>query len=80
MASAGIASLFPRKINHLAPTSGRTYAVRMSTEFEPNLDDEREVDLADEIEPPAPAPTLDPDEMVEQEDENQPAMDDEREA
>ena len=51
----------------------------MDREFEPNLDDEREVDLADETEPPAPAPTLDPDEMVEQEDENEPALDDERE-
>jgi hypothetical protein len=52
----------------------------MSREFEQNIDDEREVDLADETEPAAPAPTLDPDEMVEQSDEDEPALDDERDA
>lgn len=38
----------------------------MDTDFEPNPDDEREVDLADEIELPPPPATLDPDERVEE--------------
>ena len=50
-----------------------------STEYEPNPDDERTVDLADEGEPPAPPPTLDPDEMLEDSPDNVPPLDDERE-
>ena len=52
----------------------------MDREFERNLDDEREVDLADETEPQAPAATLDPDEKVEDTGDDEPVLDDERPA
>ncbi|MHA6670280.1 hypothetical protein ACX3O0_15570 [Homoserinimonas sp. A447] len=39
-----------------------------SREYEPNLDDEREEDLSDEPEK-MPPPTIDPDERIEAEDE-----------
>ena len=51
----------------------------MSTDYEPNPDDERVVDLADEGEPPAPPPTLDPEERVEDVEEQLPRLDDDRE-
>ncbi|MFP7762021.1 hypothetical protein [Marisediminicola sp. LYQ134] len=37
----------------------------MATDYIPNPEDEREVDLVDETEPPTAAPTIDPDERVE---------------
>ncbi|HEY9498063.1 MAG TPA: hypothetical protein VIQ78_03475 [Terrimesophilobacter sp.] len=43
----------------------------MDREFEPNPDDEREVDLSDEPEI-SPPPTLDPDERVEEEEDEDP--------
>jgi hypothetical protein len=47
-------------------------------EFEPVADDEREVDL-DEDGPPAPPPTLDPEERIEDDrDDREPLPDDER--
>jgi hypothetical protein len=52
----------------------------MDTEFEPNPDDEREVDLSDEFEPPAPAPTLDPEERIEDTDDEDVRLDEDREA
>ena len=54
-----------------AVTSTRDYGVRMDREFEPNPDDEREVDLSDEPEI-SPPPTLDPDERVEEEEDEDP--------
>lgn len=55
--------------------------MRMDREYEPNLEDERVVDLGDEGEPPAPPPTVDPDERVElADDEESPPNDDERPA
>jgi hypothetical protein len=51
----------------------------MDREFEPNPDDEREVDLSDEPEPPAP-PTLDPDERIELEEDEEPLPDERRPA
>lgn len=50
-----------------------------NTDYEPNPDDERTVDLGDEGEPPAPPPTLDPDEMLEDSPDTVPPLDDERE-
>ena len=50
-----------------------------STDYEPNLDDDRVVDLGDEGELPAPPPTLDPDELLEDSDDDVPPLDDERE-
>lgn len=44
----------------------------MDREFEPNLEDEREVDLSDEPEFPLP-PTLDPDELIEEEEDEDPS-------
>lgn len=52
----------------------------MDRDFERNPDDEREVDLADETEPQAPAPTLDPEEKVEANGDDEPVLDDERPA
>jgi hypothetical protein len=49
-----------------------------STEYEPNLEDERVVDLGDEGELPAPPPTLDPDERLEDARDDEPPRDDER--
>jgi hypothetical protein len=51
----------------------------MAREYEPNPDDERVVDLADEGELPAPPPTIDPDERLEDRDDEIPADDEERE-
>lgn len=53
----------------------------MDREFEPNPQDEREVDLADETELPPPPATIDPHERVEEplEDDNEDIpLDDER--
>jgi hypothetical protein len=50
-----------------------------STEYEPNLEDERVVDLGDEGDLPAPPPTLDADERLEDNDDRVPPLDDERE-
>jgi hypothetical protein len=51
----------------------------MDREYEPNLDDEREVELEDE--PKLPGPTIDPDERIELDDAEpeQTDIDDERE-
>jgi hypothetical protein len=51
----------------------------VSTEYEPNLEDERIVDMGDEGELPAPPPTLDADERLEDNDDRVPPLDDERE-
>jgi hypothetical protein len=51
----------------------------MDSEFEPNPDDEREVDLSDESEPPAPLPTLDPEERIEDTDDEDAPRDEDRE-
>ena len=48
-------------------------------DYEPNPDDEREVDLADESELPSPPATLDPEEKIEDLDDDVPALDDDRE-
>jgi hypothetical protein len=50
----------------------------MAREYEPNLEDERVVDLADDGELPAPPPTLDPDEMLEDTDDDVVPLDDDR--
>jgi hypothetical protein len=39
-------------------------------EYEPNLEDERIVEIDDEADIPAPPPTIDPDERIEEEDDN----------
>ena len=52
----------------------------MDREFEPNLDDAREVDLSDEAEQPPAPPTLDPDERVEDANDEDVQLDDERPA
>lgn len=51
----------------------------MDKDYEPNLDDERVVDLVDPTEPDAPAATIDPDERVERTDGEIPPLDSERE-
>ncbi|HEV7955914.1 MAG: hypothetical protein JWL94_2187 [Microbacteriaceae bacterium] len=51
----------------------------MDREYEPNLDDDRIVDLIEEDEHKPPLPTLDPDERVEASDEELPPLDDDRE-
>jgi hypothetical protein len=51
----------------------------MAREYEPNAEDERVVDLVDEGELPAPPPTLDPDERLEDtNDDEVPPLDDDR--
>ncbi|UYN84577.1 MAG: hypothetical protein KIT89_05200 [Microcella sp.] len=50
----------------------------MDREYEPNLDDERSVELDDDV-VDVPPPTVDPDERIEAEPEA-PAIDDERPA
>jgi hypothetical protein len=50
------------------------------TEYEPDPDDEREVDLEVEGGEPTAPPTLDPDERVEAEEERDVAFDDDRPA
>lgn len=52
----------------------------MDREYEPNLEDERSVDLDDAAETELPPPTLDPDERVEPEPDPDVALDDERPA
>ena len=51
----------------------------MDREYEPNFDDERIVDLADESDPEPAPPTLDPDERIEDADDEIPPRDDDRE-
>jgi hypothetical protein len=51
----------------------------MAREYEPNIDDDRLVDLGDEGEPAAPPPTLDPDERFEDRDDDVVSLDVERE-
>lgn len=51
----------------------------MSREYEPNPEDERVVDLADETDPPPAPATIDPDERVEGDEEETPPLDDDRE-
>ena len=51
----------------------------MDKEYEPNLEDERVVELVEEAEFAAPPPTLDPDERVEDTDEEVAPLDDDRE-
>jgi hypothetical protein len=50
----------------------------MAREYEPHLDDDRVVDLVDEGELPAPPPTLDADERLEDIDTDVPPLDDDR--
>jgi len=50
-----------------------------TTEYETNPDDERPVDLTDEGELPAPPPTLDPEERLEDIEDNLTPYDDDRE-
>ena len=57
-----------------------TYALRMDTDFEPNPEDEREVDLSDEAEMPESPATLDPDERIEKTEDDDVALDDDRPA
>ena len=52
----------------------------MDREYEPNLDDERSVDLDDAADTELPPPTLDPEERVEPEPDPDIALDDERPA
>ena len=49
-----------------------------NTEYEPDPDDEREVDLSDEPFENPPPPTIDPDERIEAEDDRDLSLDDER--
>ncbi|HEV7951118.1 MAG TPA: hypothetical protein VGP24_15240 [Glaciihabitans sp.] len=49
-----------------------------SAEYEPNLEDERVVDLTDDDDFPAPPPTIDPDERLEDIDEEPAPLDDDR--
>ena len=49
---------------------------RDTTDYQPNPDDERPVPL--EEEEPSPPPTLDPEERVEEEIDDDPGLDDER--
>ena len=51
----------------------------MSREYEPNAEDERVVDIGEEGELPAPPPTLDPDERLEDRDDEVAPLDDDRE-
>ncbi|MEO6504692.1 MAG: hypothetical protein ABIW36_04155 [Terrimesophilobacter sp.] len=51
----------------------------MDSDFEPNPEDEREVDLSDETEP-SPPPTLDPEERIEVEDSDDAPLDEDRPA
>jgi hypothetical protein len=51
----------------------------MAREYEPNIEDERVVDIGDEGEPEAPPPTLDPDERLEDRDDEVAPLDDDRE-
>jgi len=50
----------------------------MARDYEPNFDDDRVVDLADEGELPAPPPTFDADERLEDTDDDVPPLDDDR--
>lgn len=51
----------------------------MDREFEPNLEDEREEPLVEDEEEPAPPPTIDPEERIEQPDDAADvALDDDR--
>ncbi|MGY6498187.1 MAG: hypothetical protein ACXIUP_08170 [Microcella sp.] len=52
----------------------------MDREYEPNLEDERVVDVDDAAETKLPPPTLDPEERVEPEPDPDIALDDERPA
>lgn len=52
----------------------------MDSDFERNPDDEREVDLSDGTEEPSPPPTLDPEERVEVEDDDDAPLDEDRPA
>jgi len=51
----------------------------MAREYEPNIEDERFVDIGDEGEPSAPPPTLDADERFEDRDSDVIPLDDDRE-
>ena len=51
----------------------------MDKDYEPNLDDERIVNLVDPTELDAPPPTIDPDERVEDADNEVPPLDGDRE-
>jgi hypothetical protein len=51
----------------------------MAREYEPNIEDERLVDIGDDGEPSAPPPTLDPDERLEDRDDDIAPLDDDRE-
>lgn len=50
----------------------------MARDYEPNPEDERVVDLADETEPPPSPPTIDPDERIEEDGQEIPPLDDDR--
>ena len=52
----------------------------MDRDFEPNPEDEREVDLSDETEEPTPPPMLDPEERVEVEEDDDAPLDEDRPA
>lgn len=52
----------------------------LDNDYDQNPGDERIVDLADDTEPEAPLPTLDPDERIEDTDEDVAFRDDDRDA
>jgi hypothetical protein len=52
----------------------------MERDFEPNPEDEREVDHFDETEEPSAPPTLDPEERIEVEEDDDAPLDEDRPA